>query len=125
MLTENATLVVEVESLQAADHSSLESNKQLYLQAMMQFYSLVLQDFDGILTSVKKRLIIEYQCLNVEVDAEESLVIKVVYNKKCVVALQCDHSSGQLANLIQQSLVSKPVLHELALADLKLNISIT
>jgi len=140
VLLEIAVESVSLNTTSASGRSEDTNDEQIaYIRAICDFRRLVLADYDGVLSDVKRSLSETYSCSSVQsssasrpTDGEEhgdmsdgsSILLELRQPRDRLVSLQCDHSSGHLGHQLQRLLANKNVVEYLRLSELALTTDI-
>jgi len=113
---------VYVQSIDFADTElEEEAQKQLYMKTLLAFHKHLATDKTSLCGQVVHHLTDTYNCSNVKTFIEmTALRFEVFYPPDKMLSLQCDQSSGHLAEELQRHLVTKDMLKRLDIQDMTL-----
>lgn len=126
---ESSSLAVQVYvdvSVQSIDFSRMiegpEEMAQTYVQAMLGFVQLVVQDYAGALSQAEQGLYESYGCTSARVNGQANggLRFRLSLPRSRLVSLQCEQSSGQLAKDLQQWLTIPGLLKQIGAQEITL-----
>ena len=122
MFTAKIQLEITVQSITFTPEEQASTTQEaMYLRTMLHFYCLVENDFDAVLTCVKTSIAETYDCVNMSLHVEGSLLFTLTMPRGKLVSLQCDQSSGQLEEMIDSCIITRDLLHELRVSHVQLS----